>query len=419
MGMKIPPQLCMVCRGGKLLCGLTFCPIEVANTLKPRVTSVTGNEVYGSSPPSVFVGRHSYPKVRVYPSAPPVVGDTMLYEDSGRWLSMDMEEFLSMRLSLLRGGMQVRDVSVANPDYTMQEIQVMAISSRPVEIDMRVSKPFSERSVRLSEDTPPMGPSAPLQKIAISESKADQRVEKAFYDTDLLASEAMSSLYRSGVTVSQLTRALSVGALGTGRRRRLVPTRWAITAVDSTLSDALVRRIKGYSELGEFLVFRRETPGNLFVGILAPSTWRYEWGEAWFPGSTWNLWGTNPEVMIDYEDYRGRDTYPDIGGCYYAARLAVAEYLDAVRRQAAPILWREIYPSFNLPVGVWYVRENLREMFRSKPERFSSLAEALRHASIGMRVPLEKWVSRSHVVKALRSVTLDHFMGDMHDGDRG
>ena len=34
----------------------------------------------GSSPPSVFVGRYGYPKVRIGPMIPPVHGDTTVYD---------------------------------------------------------------------------------------------------------------------------------------------------------------------------------------------------------------------------------------------------------------------------------------------------------------------------------------------------
>ena len=59
-------------------------------------------------------------------------------------------------------------------------------------------------------------------------------------------------------------------------------------------------------------------------------------------------------MEIDNEDYYGRKTYPDIGGCYYSTRLAVAEKYMEMKRGGGAITWREIYPGFNLPVGAWY-----------------------------------------------------------------
>ncbi len=87
----------------------------------------------------------------------------------------------------------------------------------------------------------------------------------------------------------------------------------------------------------------------------------------------------------------GRDDYPSIGGCYYAARIAVLEALRSMRRQAAVILWREIYPGFNLPIGVWWVRENIRAMFNGPYERFYDLRDALNYVAGFLRLPISTW----------------------------
>jgi len=86
-----------------------------------------------------------------------------------------------------------------------------------------------------------------------------------------------------------------------------------------------------------------------------------------------------------------------------AARLAVAEALYRMRRQAAAILWREVYTGFNVPVGVWWVRENVRAMFREEPVRLDTLDEALQAAAYLLKLPLERWLSVSKLVHLLRA----------------
>ena len=39
---------------------------------------VAGNEIYGSSPPDIFVGRFGYPNVNIGPLVPPELGDTSI-----------------------------------------------------------------------------------------------------------------------------------------------------------------------------------------------------------------------------------------------------------------------------------------------------------------------------------------------------
>lgn len=409
--IQIPASLCMKCRGGKLLCGLSYCPISVKLMAKKIMEShKPGRTLEGSSPPSVFVGRYGYPKINIYPSSPPFHGDTSRLEKTSEWLSMGMEEFLSMRLSLLRGSTPVEVTQAADPGRLFQEIQLMAISGKPVEVDMELEKPIGGQDVILDEHASPMGPSSPLKRISIDYGAPDHHIEKAYSDTDLKAADAMKYLYSSGIQVDRISSIISIGALGEKKRRRAVPTRWAITASDKSISDSLVKEIRDYQQISSFEVYVRPTYGNLFMGILTPSNWIYEWGESWFPGSTWNQWGDHAEIELDYEGYNFRKDYPDIGGCYYSTRLAVAEKFKSMRRRGGAITWREIYPGFNLPVGVWHVRENMRALFSSEPMRFGTLQECVRYLSDFTQVPVENWVRKSYVYPTLTTNNLDRFL---------
>ncbi len=402
MGVRINPALCIRCRGEYNLCGLSYCPVLAELRARYALRRVSGrNEVDGSSPPSVFIGRIGYPRVNVYPATPPMHGDTRDLENPKSWINMRLEDFVSSRLSLIRGSISVRVQDARDPPRLLHDVQVMALSEGPVDSELMFEKPVGDRYV-FDEHAPPFGPSSPLRSLRLSTLPPPPRVvEKVYSDTDLNATEAILRLYDSGIDVHVISRLLSVGALGVGIRRRLVPTRWAITAVDKQVSDRLLREVRGYPLINEYRVYVRTIRDNTFVAILAPHTWLYEWGEAWWPGSTWNLWGGDVALELDYEDYWGRDEYPSIGGCYYAARIAALEALRSMRRQAAVILWREIYPGFNLPIGVWWVRENVRAMLNGPYEKFNDLGEALAYVSKFLKLPIDAWVSRSYVIRKL------------------
>ncbi len=409
---KIPPELCVRCRGGSLLCGLPYCPI-VSRSFKAQVVSSLESRVLeGSSPPSIFVGRAGYPVINVYVASPPVKGDTSLYESPSRWLSLALDEFLVLRYSLVRGGIRSRVHDASNPSGELYNMQITALSSAPIDIEVVFSRPPSRRIV-FDDHSPPFGPSAPLERFRFGGNpRIDRVVDRVYLDRDLKASEAVWRLYSRGVDVSKISMILSVGGVGIGRRRRIVPTRWAITATDKALSDRLVSLVKNYPVIDRYYVYVRRVEGNLFTAILSPDRWMFEWGEAWFPYSTWNLWGSDPVVEVDYELYGGRDSYPDIGGCYYASRLAVAEHLYRIGRQASAILWREIYPGFIHPVGVWFVRENIRAMLSSEPKGvFDSLDDALRFVSGFLRVPIDLWIARSGLVRIKRSRKIFEYRG--------
>lgn len=312
---------------------------------------------------------------------------------------MTMESFLTMRYSMVRGGRTFPVDSALSPSRELETMQHLALSSRPAEVKMNFTKEPRGKIV-VDEGHPPMGPAAPLKRLKVGTLPPPERVvEKVFNDSDLKSSEGIRKLYESGVEVERISRLLSVGALGV--RRKLVPTRWGITAVDKQLSDAMVEEVKRNPWIDKVELYVRGFRENLFVAILMPGNWAYEWGESWFPSTTWNPWGAEEFTELDWEGYRGRTTYPGIGGCYYAARLAVTENLKQRGRQTSVILWREIYPGFNLPVGVWFVRENVRELLRGRPETVDTLEEALQKLRKITRA--KGWETKSWMVKTIRS----------------
>lgn len=359
------------------------------------------SEVQGSSPPSVFVGRMGYPKVLVGPMLPPVFEDTSTYDTPELWSDYKVDDILHFRLSLVRGTTLVDVKDAKKETRTIQTLQEMAMANKPVDSDMVLKKDPS-KAVHLNEHIPPFGPSGHMLKFSVSGNvSVDHRIEKAYYDRDLKANEAVIQLYNDGVHLSKIQRSFSVGSFG--KARRLVPTRWSITAVDDITSKALVGNVKMQQEIGEYLVYVRKIHMNTFVTIVIPGSWSFEWIEAWFPNTTWNLlqYG-DPEIMGDNEGYIGIDHYARVGGCYYSARLTAAEALTGLRRQGSVLMLREIYPGFNIPLGVWFVREQLRAMLKSSPYRFSSMEQALEFAMQNLTIPLHRWLPKSKILQDMR-----------------
>jgi len=134
--------------------------------------------------------------------------------------------------------------------------------------------------------------------------------------------------------------------------------------------------------------------------------------EAWFPRSTWNMYGNTIVIEGDYELYTSnRKDYASIGGCYYAARLATAEYLERIGRKAIAIVLREIYPGFDIPLGVWFVREQLREMYKGKPYIVETIEQALNIIDRYSTVKSKTWIEKSHIIrKLLREKKIDNFI---------
>ncbi|MDG6983206.1 MAG: hypothetical protein JRN28_01410 [Nitrososphaerota archaeon] len=390
-----PAWMCLACRGAKLLCGKPRCPIIVkAQAMAKQGDALETSEIQGSSPPGVFVGRLGYPKVSIGPMVPPQFGDTAILDTPEEWLGRPVEQIVGYRYSLVRGNSRAKVEDARDPGRMLASLQELAMASRPVDTELKLTK-APRKILTLSEDTQPYGPSGPLDHFRIDNPSVDRRVQTAYYDRDLDAAGAVGDLYRKGVLVTRIQKAFSLGMFGAGPRRRIVPTRWSITAVDSAISQELVEKVKHHPTIDEYRVYSFGVYDNQYVAMLLPEPWRFEWIEAWFPNTTWNQFTTTPYMIGDYEEYFGRTKYARVGGCYYSTRLAVTEALDRERRQAAAVVLRETYPGFIMPLGVWNVRESIRQLMKQPFERHDTFAGALGSALSKMRIGRSKWTRES------------------------
>ncbi len=408
----IASGLCVRCRAAKLLCGKPRCPILVhydyMMKTRPLIDDV---RLDGSSPPGVFVGRFGYPKVFVGPLIPPVHGDTELLDMPEAWIGRTLDEIVAFRAQLVRGMRQVHVLNVEGGGRIVDRTRELALSTAATDVEAEFARKPRGRLV-LDEDVQPFGPSAPIEQFDLGSYRVDPKLDRAYSDTDLKAKPAVLDLYRDGVPVSKIQRAFSVGAFGLGKNRRFVPTRWSITAVDDTIGKDLRERVKTLPLTGDVRVYQSEGFDDRFLVVLLPRPWRYELIEAWYPNTLWNPLGREIVMFGDHEGYEGRTTYASIGGCYYAARLAVAEALDRERRQASAVILRETHPGYLMPVGVWNVREHVREALRRPPVRFATAREAIPYLATRLDIPMDRWIRNSNVLQhVLRQRALDDFAG--------
>jgi hypothetical protein len=293
-----------------------------------------------------------------------------------------------MRMQLIRGKKLLK-VSQIDDRYA-QELREAVLSE--VSVDMEAKLGSSPKGFLFSEDHQPFGPSASLEYLRIYPGRTDFRVEKAYYDRDMGSADAIIELYRKGVPVSRIQQCFSAGLFGV--KRRFVPTRWSITAVDDIISRYIIEKIKEYPVINEFRVYHMEYIRNKWAVIMLPERWSYESIEAWFPGTITDKMG----IAGDYEPFNGRKEYASMGGCYYAGRLAAAERLLGERRQASVLILREIHPGY-IPTGVWNVRETVRNLLRTKPCVFSNLKGCLLFVEKKLDLPLKVWIENSRILK--------------------
>lgn len=392
-------MMCLRCRSAALLCGKPVCPLLVRYHALGKTLPMLGQKDWeGSTPPGIFVGRIGYPHVSIGPLLSPEHGDTLLYDTPESWVGRSLQEIVSYRTSLVRGVAPVKVTEADSGSRLVQDVQLIAISQESAETEAHFRRAPRIR-LELSDEAPPFGASAPLDDFRSEVRRVDQRLEKATSDIHATARVGVTELYGSNVAVSRIQRAFSAGVLGRRGHRRFVPTRWSITAVDDLLSKENLERVRDLPELSEWWLYTLEALGNRWFILLLPGAWRYESIEAWYPGTLWNPLGEDILMLGDDEGNQGRTTYAGMGGCYYAARLAVSEQLERLQRQAGVAVLREIHPGQVMPLGVWNVREHVRAALARPPERLASYEDVVRRVGSYFEIPVGRWLRQSRLLR--------------------
>lgn len=242
-----------------------------------------------------------------------------------------------------------------------------------------------------------MGPTGKIEKMRITENTKIERKVESIVNDDLKSVESAYLLYQNKQDVYKITTILSSGVLGLEENKKLVPTRWSITTTDDIIAKKLIGEIKNFSTINEYLVFESTYLDNRFVILLMPGNWEFENFETWAPGSNWHQ--PTDRIIEEYEPYQGRKKYADKqAGAYYSVRLAVSEYLKNIKRQAKVVVFREVGEGYTIPMGVWVVRETVRNAMKTQPKKFNTEKEALEYIDFLNKIKIENYIKKSEIL---------------------
>lgn len=330
-------------------------------------------ESFSGSSPSVFVGSFNYPNVNLGILVPPEISDDaerlddpILWSRSGFGIS----DIVGFRSSLINSK---ENVNVKFNTRFLQDTQLVAMSSKAVDLDVYLKK-IPSFNIKLDAFSPPSGPSADVKNVElVSSPKIHTKVDKVVSDVDLKAVDAVNYLYDSYFDEHFLSKIFSVGVLGLKNNRKLVPTKWSITATDDIIAKNIISEIKDCGVVSDFSCFFDSYLGNYYLVLLFPDNWCYELFEVHLP---------TRNVTTDYESFFGRTSYTEncVGG-YYSVRLAVVEHLRKIKRQASVLVLRFISQEYSLPLGVWVTRQASRKSLSSKKFVFASKELLLSYAN--------------------------------------
>lgn len=394
MNSMFDSELCARCKG-RSYCGKA-CPILT----KFKILGKQKTHFSGSSPPEIFVGRFFYPNVNTGILAPDEYGETSDFSMPELWFekNLSIEEILSLRGKLIYARFKSNIKQTINTKF-LKLMQEISMADRKVDTEIILKKP-PRYNLELSRQTAVIGNPAPLKAARLEENPhIHKKVDYLTNDTDVKAANAIQELYKSNIPTSNIIKILSAGLLGKKLSRKLVPTKWSITATDDTLSKMLLEKIRYYPEISEILLFHGYYVGNHYEFLLLPDKFAFEVIETYFSGSVWN---PTKEIKVsqDYEGFNSRKTYAgNVTGAYYTARLALCEYLEKIKRQCSCFVMREERPEYNAPLGVGILRELSRDIFTKHPEKFSNIEEALKSSQKRLKLPISVFTNKSWLLR--------------------
>lgn len=357
---------CVKCKG-RLKCGLPRCPVlarlNIKKSFKPK-------KEFKSKTTGVFIGWHGYPKVYAGLLSPHKPTNN---EGPREWVKnkSSIIDVMTYRSSLINSQNKVKIKEVKGFN---EYVQSSALSSKPLSIDVSLKKE-PKLLINYNIHSQPYGPSGEVKELIVNDHpRMKKPVQKVHYDTDLKASDAMIILKQKKLEEYEISSILSAGTLGVGKNRKLVPTRWSITATDNTLGKNYIKELKNNELINYYKVFHGKYFGNVFTILLMPRFWSYELIEMWMPGAVFS--NNETRIMTDHERFNGRKKYAEnTGGGYYASRLPITEWLASNNLQASALVIRQVTKDYYIPLGVWVVREAMKKALQNS-KRFNNYEQA-------------------------------------------
>ncbi len=355
----------------------------------------------GTSPPSVFVGSSFYPKVFVGVLSPTEKKDsTSILDSPENWYKnrSSISDILNYRSQMILSRFKTESV-INNPGNMEQVVQEIASAKKSTDIEVNLkNNPKFSFNIEKNIINSPIGSPAQVLNIKITSNPTiEKKVNYVIDDFDLKANDAIMNLYNKGIEISRLQKIFSSGLLGNKNQRKFVPTRWGITAVDDIIGKSLMKNIHYYPVIDKPTLFHNEYLGNHYEILFIPNKYRFELIESWNEG----IDNSNFSLSSDYEDNYGRKNYANqTHGAFYAGRLAIMEYFMKTKKQASVLIIREILPTYDVPLGIWQMRETVRGAFENKPETFATVTQALLRLSSRLNLG-SKWMGKSELLKNL------------------
>lgn len=326
------------------------------------------NEIEGYASGTI-VGEKSYPNVKTHSISN--FSPNNSFFKTADIVKKDYSQIIKLKAKNILGSTDKSYIKKTNTRVN-QELKDIYKSKKAIEFSSKFENELKFDKILVSKVSGIVGSKNELIELHANQNTQTSKQIEKYTQTDIKSKQAIISLYEKGVNEHQIINLLALGSFGVEINKKLVPTKWAISAYDQTIEKYLHKKIINYKLIENFEIYKIEDKGNNFVIILLPHEFSCEIIEQFD--------NTLERDFVGFNNILKKDE-PETAGGFYATKLSIQENLQKRKRQASFISIR-IIKDYDMPLGVVFVRECVREAMKNKlfqTSKFDELEEYLKN----------------------------------------
>ncbi len=341
---------------------MTYLSPEVDYTDIVSESLPRGRTVSVFSPPEIYVGEFGYPRVQIG-----FVGTLNLrvkpnvLSSPEIWVTMGRQDFFRLRSEMFRFIQKV-DISENNP--WIEFLQNIVMANNFIKVNVSAYKIPKRKSYFLPIGIP-FGPVVLVNDAYIeSDFSIDPYVERII-SKDLVSRVSVWSLYQYGKRYYEIVQLMSLGLIGKLNHRKLLPTRYAMGAVESILVSRLKEEVMRYPPIDLFEIHKFNAFGDKFIVVLAPGDLNFIYSVLSNKSEESKI---DSKIISAFVNGNLSDvSFQDAPDC---VKFPILEYLYNIQRSASAIVFRYSKDRINRNMGSWFVRNSIKMALNQRPKIF-------------------------------------------------
>lgn len=198
---------------------------------------------------SAIVGEKNYPNLKVH-NVSNSNEDNSFFKTSDI-VKRDYSDIIKLKARNILGSTNDTYIKKTN-DRINKELQDIYKSKNAIEFNSEFENELRFDKVLVNKVSGIVGSRNPLLSLKANENTSTSKKIEKYTANDIKSREAIISLYEKGVNEHQIINLLALGSFGMQMNKKMVPTRWAITAYDQTIEKHLHKKLVAHRPVEKY-----------------------------------------------------------------------------------------------------------------------------------------------------------------------